>query len=129
MSIENEKSKNKNMHKGAKKEIFRNAFRLRGNTNEVENLLWEKLKNNQLGYRFRRQHPVSSYVADFYCHKKSLIIEVDEKHHNNKKQKELDKQRTEYLELLGLKVIRFTDTEVFDNIEYVLDKIIVQLNK
>ena len=64
------------MWKGAPSDSFTKAQFLRRNETKAEKLLWEKLRNNQLeGLKFRRQHPVNIYIADFYCHKLKLIIE------------------------------------------------------
>ena len=63
--------------------IFKNAEVLRRNMTSSESLLWEYLKNNQLGEKFRRQDPIGIYIADFYCHKHKLIIELDGGIHND----------------------------------------------
>lgn len=65
------------MFLGASHLIFQNAERLRYNMTAAETLLWGHLKGNQLGFKFRRQHPNSIYIADFYCHHHKLIIEID----------------------------------------------------
>jgi len=66
------------MWKGASPRIFSNARKLRENATEAEEILWLELRENQLdGYKFRRQHPLSIYIADFYCHKLTLVIEID----------------------------------------------------
>ncbi|SDG49332.1 cyclase/type I restriction enzyme M protein [Pedobacter terrae] len=56
------------MFYGASNIIFENAKRLRNNVTEAENLLWQVISNKQLGLKFRRQHPISCFIADFYCH-------------------------------------------------------------
>ncbi len=66
-------------------------------------------------------------MADFYCHKAKLVIEIDEAYHNNPKQKEMDNLRTKEMNKLGLKVIRFSDSEIFDEIESVIVRIKSQL--
>ena len=91
---------------------------------KAEKLLWEKLRNNQLeGLKFRRQHPVNIYIADFYCHKFKLIIELDGDYHNQEEQKQKDEVRTEVLRLNGLKIIRFKNEEVEQDINQVLTTI------
>ncbi len=56
---------------------------LRSSMTEAELILWDRLSNNKLGgFKFRRQHPISRYVVDFYCHKVLLVIEVDGRDHN-----------------------------------------------
>ncbi len=111
------------MFYGATPEIFENAKILRNNQTSAEKKLWEYLKNNQLGNRFRRQHPISSYIVDFYCHEVKLVIEVDGEYHNETDQTEQDKFRTEEIECFGIKVIRFTNYQVFNDIGFVICEI------
>ena len=109
------------MWKGAPSDSFSKAQFLRRNETKAEKLLWEKLRNNQLGgLKFRRQHPVNIYIADFYCHKFKLIIELDGDYHNQEEQKQKDEVRTEVLGLNDLKIIRFKNEEVEQDINQVL---------
>lgn len=109
------------MWKGAPASSFAKAQTLRKNETETEKLLWNKLKNNQLqGYKFRRQHPINLYIADFYCHKLKLIIEIDGDYHNTNEQKEKDIERTQILNCNDIRVIRFTNEDIINNIENVL---------
>ena len=109
------------MWKGAPSDSFSKAQLLRRNETKAEKLLWEKLRNNQLeGLKFRRQHPVNIYIADFYCHKFKLIIELDGDYHNQEEQKQKDEVRTEVLRLNDLKIIRFKNEEVEQDINQVL---------
>ena len=109
------------MWKGAPSDSFTKAQFLRRNETKAEKLLWEKLRNNQLGgLKFRRQHPVNIYIADFYCHKFKLIIELDGDYHNQEEQKQKDEVRTEVLRLNDLKIIRFKNEEVEQDINQVL---------
>src|SRR5258708_2920431 len=86
--------------------------------------LWQRLRNRKLnGFKFRRQHPIDKYIADFYCHETKLIIEVDGEIHLNNDQIVYDKIRTEELESLGLRVIRFTNRQVLNKIDHVLQEI------
>jgi imidazole glycerol-phosphate synthase subunit HisF len=103
--------------------IFENAKVLRKKETAAEARLWIYLSKNQLGVKFRRQHPINKYIADFYCHAAQLVIELDGSVHNTKEQQEYDHGREFELNGLGLKIIRFTNEEVFNNIEAVLDKI------
>ena len=89
----------------------------------AEIILWNYLKNNQSGYRFRRQHPVRNYIVDFYCHKLKLVIEADGSIHNSKEAKGADEERQKDLETEGIKVIRFTNDEIIKNIERVMERI------
>jgi ATP-dependent DNA helicase RecG len=92
-------------------------------TTPAEQILWEQLKTKQLEFKFRRQHIVDEFIVDFICISKRLIIEVDGKYHNTKEQQEADDLRTNILQDLGFKVIRFTNEEVIADIENVLSKI------
>lgn len=86
--------------------------------------MWQHLRNRNLRYKFRRQHPIDRFIIDFYCAEAKLLIEIDGASHLDKEQVEYDKARTEYLEELGYKVIRFTNNEVRYNINAVVDEII-----
>ena len=112
------------MWKGAPSDSFSKAQLLRRNETKAEKLLWEKLRNNQLGgLKFRRQHPVNIYIADFYCHKIKLIIELDGDYHDQEEQKQKDEVRTEVLRLNDLNIIRFKNEEVEQDINQVLTTI------
>jgi very-short-patch-repair endonuclease len=95
---------------------------LREQTTQSEEILWDKLKGKQIfGLRFRRQHPIDLFIADFYCHKVRLVVEIDGEFHNF--QKEYDIGRTTELEKFDIMVIRFSNQEVILDIERVLSKI------
>jgi len=111
------------MFYGADKIIFGNAKSLRNNLTEEEMILWGRLKEGIANYKFRRQHPISNYIVDFYCHKMKLVIEVDGSIHSSKENQKLDEIRQKNLEKLGLIVLRFTNEEVRSKIENVLEKI------
>ena len=111
------------MHFEAAPGTFKKAQELRENETTVEKLLWAKLSENQLGLKFRRQHPIKWFIADFYCHKAKLIIEVEGGVHLDKLQKDYDEGREGELEKLGLKVLRFTNEEILNGIEKVLETI------
>ena len=115
--------KEPSMFYGASFLIFERAKALRNITTESENLLWNHIKGKQLGVKFRRQHPLSNYIADFYCHELRLIIELDGAVHNQADVIANDIERQKQLEELGLTVIRFTNNELYQNINQVLDKI------
>ena len=91
---------------------------------EAENALWQLLRSHSLGEKFRRQHVIGDYIADFVCLACELVIEIDGGYHQEKKQQEIDKIRTEYLESLGFRVIRFTNEEVLQDIECVKKQIL-----
>ncbi|WP_246085354.1 endonuclease domain-containing protein [Paucihalobacter ruber] len=111
------------MHDGATPKVFRNAAKLRENMTEAEIRLWEYLKTKPQGFKFRRQHPIAGYVLDFYCHKLKLSIEVDGGYHLNKEQKEKDIERTEYLNSVGIIESRFTNEQILNQYETVINKI------
>ncbi len=111
------------MFHGATNFIFKNAKALRSNATISESLLWEYLKGKQLGVKFRRQHPISLYIADFYCHQARLIIELDGSIHQKPEVLANDIERQKNLEALGITVIRFTNNELHNNLNTVLDKI------
>jgi ATP-dependent DNA helicase RecG len=93
------------------------------NNTQAETILWETLRNKNLNYKFRRQHIIDMFIADFICLEKKLIIEVDGGYHNTTEQKEADELRTQILNEIGFKVIRFTNEEVIGNIDTVIKKI------
>lgn len=95
----------------------------RNNPTEAEKLLWVYLSNKQLGFRFRRQHIIGRYIADFACLEKTLVIELDGGYHSLPEQQISDEQRTADLQELGYRVIRFTNEELFNGIDLVLNKI------
>lgn len=107
------------------KKLFYRRKDLRNNSTPQEILLWLKLKNSQLGFKFRRQHSIGGYIADFYCPTKKLVIEIDGSQHFVNQ--EYDENRSKYLEGLGIKVIRFWNNEINVNIDAVVDKIMSEL--
>jgi very-short-patch-repair endonuclease len=92
--------------------------RLKNNMTPAEIMLWKFLKGKKLGVKFRRQHIIDFYIPDFVALSIKLIIEIDGKIHLKHKRK--DEERTRRLEILGFKVIRFTNEEVENDIEKVL---------
>lgn len=93
----------------------------RKNQTEEEDALWQSARNNKLGFKIRRQHAIGTFIADFVCLDKRLVIEVDGEYHLNNK--EYDDARTEFLKDEGFDVIRFTNDEVINNLQTVLVKI------
>jgi very-short-patch-repair endonuclease len=109
---------------GAEPILFEFAKKLRNNPTEAEDFLWKQLSEKEaMNWRFRRQHPVLYFIADFYCHKAKLIIEVDGGYHKIPEQYEYDSNRDYELEELGLKVLRFTNEQVLFDIENTLKTI------
>jgi very-short-patch-repair endonuclease len=103
------------------------ARELRQPQTPAEATLWRHLRNRNLSYKFRRQHPIDFFIIDFYCAQAKLLIEIDRASHNEKEQQEYDLARTEYLEALGYKVIRFTNDDVRYNIHTVVSHIIKEV--
>jgi very-short-patch-repair endonuclease len=102
--------------------IRQRAKELRWPMTPAEAALWERLKKKQLhGLKFRRQHPVHHFILDFYCHAHQLVVEADGGIH--RQQQVYDAARTEWLTQRGFKVIRFTNEEILNDIETVLQKI------
>jgi very-short-patch-repair endonuclease len=98
--------------------------RLRRNLTPAEALLWRNLKNAQLeGKKFRRQHGIGPYIVDFYCPECRVIVELDGAGHQGILAGERDAARTEYLQKLGIQVLRFENHVVFDSLEFVLQSI------
>ena len=111
------------MFEGASHLIFQMAKDLRKNMTDAEKVLWYHLKQNFEGFKFRRQHPLGIYIADFYCHKGKLVIELDGNIHDNEEVKRNDEIRQRSMEQDGITVIRFKNEEVFKSLETVLQKI------
>jgi len=109
---------NTTMFYNAKPTIFERAKLLRANMTEAELKLWSYLRNNKLGVRFKAQHPIDLFIADFYCHQVKLVVEVDGSIHNL--QADYDEGRTEEIERFGIVVIRFANDEVIHHIDKVL---------
>jgi len=97
---------------------------LRENMTDAERCLWAKIRMKQLkGYQFYRQKPIGDYIVDFFCPKAKLVIEVDGSQHLSDEMNEYDRIRNECLSSLGLRVLRFTNTEVLKNTEGVVESI------
>jgi ligand-binding sensor domain-containing protein/very-short-patch-repair endonuclease/serine phosphatase RsbU (regulator of sigma subunit) len=94
---------------------------------EAENIFWELVREKKLGYKFRRQHIIGQYIADFVCLQKKLIIEIDGLIHEAPDHKTSDQQRTQYLNKIGFSVLRFTNNEIIVNPEGVIDKVLTEL--
>lgn len=102
---------------------------LRARATLVERLIWKYIQKDQLGYRFRRQYGIGPYIADFYCPKLKLVIELDGSAHDSKEAKAYDRARDMYMENLGLIVLRFKNDEVITNLEGVIAQINAQLTR
>jgi very-short-patch-repair endonuclease len=114
--------------RGTTPEIEKAARLHRREMTPAERKLWESLKGHQLdGLKFRRQHPVGSFVLDFYCPSRKLAVELDGGVHEE--QEDHDDARTEKLGEYGYRVIRFRNEEVFDDLDSVLARILAAANE
>ena len=117
---------NKELFQKATPEIFHKSQELRRIMTKAEKILWNELRGKKLNnLKFRRQHPCSRFILDFYCHEKRIVIELDGEVHNTQKVK--DDSRTDALKEMGLKVIRFRNEEVVDDLERVLNRIFAEV--
>ena len=109
-----------------KPQATENARALRAEMTLAEQKLWQALRGKQVeDYRFRRQHPIGSYIADFACLEKMLILELDGGQHQE--QMEYDERRTLFMQQQGWKVLRFWNNDVMENLEGVLAKVVESL--
>src|SRR6478672_11151122 len=100
------------------------ARRMRREPTPAEEAMWRLLRNRRLaGFKFRRQHPLGLYIADFYAPSAALVLELDGDTHATPEGIEHDRVRHAYLESLGLAVVRFWNSELKDNPDGVLDRI------
>jgi very-short-patch-repair endonuclease len=117
-------------HKKPYKPLYmkRLSRQLRKSPTPAEKILWESLqKEHFFGYRFRRQAPFGRFIFDFYCVKKKLVIELDGSSHHGKET--MDKNRDDYLSGLSIKVLRFCNEEIFNNLKAALNRISEELMK
>jgi very-short-patch-repair endonuclease len=100
------------------------ARELRWNMTDAERRLWQLLRRKQLaGFRFRRQATLGPYIADFFCAKARLVVELDGASHTSDKQIAHDGRRTRWMIAHGLRVVRFTNREIFEDADRVADAI------
>ena len=108
----------------ASRELIARARQLRREATTAESLLWELLRDRRLlGRKFRRQHPIGQFIADFFCDDARLIIEIDGAVHREPTQQERDRLREEILREHGFAMLRFTNEQIFDHTEQVLQEI------
>lgn len=106
------------------RELKQIARDMRQQPTKAENHLWQYLRNRQInGARFRRQHSIGSFVVDFVCISQRLIIEVDGSIHDLEEQQSYDMQRQSFLEEQGFRVIRFTNDQILQDIQLVIESI------
>lgn len=106
------------------------AKKNRRNSTTAENVLWQSIRNKQLGVEFRRQHVIGDFIVDFVCLDKMLVIEVDGGYHTERDQLEDDEIRTRILNSLGFSLVRFSNDRVLfdlDNVKSDIKNILRQL--
>ena len=103
-----------------------NAKRMRAEPTEAEQRLWSRLRNQQLGYKFRRQHRIAGYIADFVCVERKLVVEADGSQHLQ--QAEYDHERARVLQAAGYRLLRFWNHDILKDTEQVLGEIWRALN-
>ena len=118
----NQSKMKKRIHNKKSLEPYRKKLRHHGTTAEA--YLWTHLQQKKLeGRKFRRQHSILNFIVDFYCAEERLVIELDGLYHMNPTNEEKDTIRTKKLEEVGMRVIRFENRSVFENLEWVLEEI------
>ena len=110
------------MHKYNKNNL-KYAKDLRNNPTLPEKILWEKLRMNKSGCKFRRQQPIGAYIVDFVCFYPKIVIELDGGQHNDNKMLEKDFVRDEFLKKEGFRVIRIWNSDIYKNLEGVVEYI------
>jgi very-short-patch-repair endonuclease len=105
------------------------ARELRSRSTEAEKILWQRVRNRQLGPRFRRQHAIGPYIVDFFCGNVRLVIEVDGEIHSEQDAIVYDRQRTAYLETRGCHIKRYSNADVMQRTDEVVSDILDFLNK
>lgn len=94
----------------------------------AENVLWQHIRNNALGHKFLRQYIIGDFIVDFICRDEGLIIEVDGAYHSEPSKEEDDKMRDDILREHGYHVLRFSNNEILNNLNCVIDEIDKFLN-
>ena len=103
-------------------EIKQRARVMRRNPTPAEDMLWKRIRRKQVGgFRFRRQFAIERFIVDFYCFEARLVLEIDGAIHDEPGHAEYDNQRQQYLEALGMRVLRFTNAQVTNDAEAVVE--------
>ena len=112
------------MNKKMNPQLLQFAKSMRHAATDAENLLWQRLCAKRfMNLKFRRQHVIKPYIVDFYCHEIGLVIELDGGQHNTEDGRAYDVERTQFLEALGLKVVRYWNHDVLNRTEVILDNL------
>jgi very-short-patch-repair endonuclease len=110
-------------------QMIERSRHLRARSTKAEQVLWEHLRARRLnGVKFRRQHPIGTFVADFFCGEHRLVIELDGAIHQEATQAERDARRDEIMREHNLKVLRFSNGDVLNNLPCVLTTILREAN-
>jgi len=111
------------------KNLVSKARELRKNTTEVEKIFWNKVLNNEklANFKFTRQKPLDHFIVDFYCAKLHLAIEIDGEIHKFQKARDIERDNI-LKQKLGLKIIRYANEEVLNNIEKVIEDLVRKIN-
>ena len=96
---------------------------LRNRATESEQIIWQKLKSNKLGYKFIRQYSITGYVLDFFCPQLRIGIEIDGSIHDNLDQIQYDEFRNKYLKAFDIKIIHIKNSEIFQDLDEAIKKI------
>ena len=116
--------------RGARPWKTERAKSLRSSETSAQGKLWSHLRNRHLGgFKFVRQAPIADYFVDFLCRDESLVIEVDGGTHGEPDEIAADLVRSEVIERLGFRIYRVSNTDVFDNIDGVLDGLLEELER
>ncbi len=103
---------------------IKNARSLRKNATVAERILWDSLRGRRLnGWKFRRQHPIGQFVIDFFCREKCVAVELDGEVHTQIEVADHDVERDKFLRLQGVKILRFTNNQVLEDLPRVLEEI------
>ena len=108
---------------------WKNARGMRREQTPAERKLWRKLRNDQLGVNFRRQHPIGKYIVDFVCLQTKLVVELDGDTHATEEARGYDQERTETLAKYGFRVLRLGNRHVHNNIESAIAQIVEALKE
>jgi very-short-patch-repair endonuclease len=108
------------MHCGAKPILFERAIRMRQHMTPAEQRFWLAVNKKKLGVKFRNQHPLVYFIADFYCHELRLVVEIDGGYHKKQEQYEYDENRSAEIESWQILVVRFSNEQIENNLTSVL---------
>ncbi len=122
MKITEENYRTNRGHLRYLEELKQLSINNRNNPTEAEYIMWQFLRKNNYGYKFVRQKPIFRFIVDFYCRKLLLVIEVDGDSHDKKKNYDL--LRDQYLKTVNIKTIRFTNNEVLNYFDSVLERLL-----